>query len=250
MLLPSEVPVLPASRHENLHEVPAPVEKAARAAAAVGHRSLRGDRSLDRFGGERLAQLGFTERAHALLIGQRHDLVPGRHAVEDALRVCDVLVLRDVEPAPQIEDRARHDRGAGAVGARAAPERILQPAEVLLPLLGPLDRLRDEVVDRGPPRPRRELVSDLPRREDAAGSAAGDLEDAGPQFAEHTAERPALRVRGGARGVAAVQRGGAEAERAGMHRLAKEPLHLGQLFGGRLGPLAGGLAHYIAADPE
>ncbi len=65
-----EMAVLPLRRHEHLDEVPAPVEEAARAAAPVGHPAFLGDRPLDRLGGERLAQFGVAERAHALLIGQ------------------------------------------------------------------------------------------------------------------------------------------------------------------------------------
>jgi len=49
----------------------------------------------------------------------------GRHAMEDALRFGDVLVLRDIEAALQVEDRSGHDRGARAVvdlGTSATPE--------------------------------------------------------------------------------------------------------------------------------
>src|SRR5271165_4003167 len=133
-----EVPVLPAGRHEHLHQIPAPVEEAAGAAASVGHRPLLGDAALDRLGGERLADPRVAEGAHALLVRQRHDLVPARHAVENAVRVCYVLVLRNIEPTPQVKDRAGDDRHAGAVAARAALERPLEPFEMLLPLLGPL----------------------------------------------------------------------------------------------------------------
>ena len=49
----------------------------------------------------------------------------GRHAMEDALRFGDVLVLRDIEGALQVEDRSGHDKGARAVvdlGTSATPE--------------------------------------------------------------------------------------------------------------------------------
>jgi hypothetical protein len=36
----------------------------------------------------------------------------------DALRFGDVLVLRDIEAALQVEDRSSHDRGVRAVAAR------------------------------------------------------------------------------------------------------------------------------------
>jgi hypothetical protein len=46
----------------------------------------------------------------------------------------DVLVLRDVEAALQVEDAAGDGREARAVAAGAALERILEPFEVLFAL--------------------------------------------------------------------------------------------------------------------
>jgi hypothetical protein len=47
--------------------------------------------------------------------------------MEDALGIGDVLVLREIEAALQVEDRSGHDRCARAVAARPARERVLQP---------------------------------------------------------------------------------------------------------------------------
>src|SRR5262249_5458621 len=145
-----EPAIAPVLRYEDLHQIPAPIEEAPRAASAISHPALLRDGAFNRFGGEGPAQFRVTERAHALLIGQRHDLVPGRHAMEDALGIGDILVLGDIEAAPQIEDRAGDDRGAGTVAPRPGLERVLKPLQMLLPLVGLRDRLRDEIVDRWP----------------------------------------------------------------------------------------------------
>src|SRR6202023_1938010 len=126
-----EVAVLALRRHEHLDEVPAPVEQAAGTAAPVGHAALLLDLPLDRFGRQSLADLGIAEGGHPLLIGPRHDLVPGRHPAEEALWVRDVLVLRDVKAALQVEDTARDGREARAVAPRAALEPVLEPLQVL-----------------------------------------------------------------------------------------------------------------------
>ena len=203
--------------HEDLHQVPAPVEEAARATAPVGAGPLLRDGALHRLGAQRLADLRIAERAHPLLVRQRHDLVPGRHAGEQAVRIGQVLILRHIEPEPQIEDRPGDDGDAGAVAAGARVERVLQPAQMLLPFLGPFDRLGDEIVDGRATGPGGKVAGHLARRLGAAGSAARDLHDAGPQFAEHIGECQALRVGADAGGIAAAQRRGAEAERAGVH---------------------------------
>jgi hypothetical protein len=119
---------------------------------------------------------------------------------------------------------------------------------VLDPLVGIADRIRHQVVDRRPAGARRQLAGDRARLLGAARRAAGDLEDAGTEFAEHAGERPALGVIGHPGGVAAILWRGREAERAVIHRLAHQFLHLRELFGRRLDPLARGLAHHIAAD--
>ena len=119
---------------------------------------------------------------------------------------------------------------------------------MLLPFLGPLDRLGDEIVDGRATGPRGEVAGHLACRLGAAGSAARDLHDAGPQFAEHIGERQAFRVGADAGGIAAAQRRGAEAQRAGIHGVADQPLHRGEFFGGGLGPFRGCLAHHVAAD--
>src|SRR5579875_3499863 len=245
-----EHPVALVIGHENLHQIPAPVEIAARPAAAVGAGTLLGDRAFDRLGAQRPADGRIAESLHALAIGPRHDRIPGRHPGEDAVRVHDVLVLRDVEPRAQVEDRPGDNRSARTVGARPAVEALLEPAQVLLPLLGSLDGLRNEVVDRRTPAPRRQCAGSAVRGRDPAGSAAADLEDAGAQFAEHAGERQALLVGGGAGRIAAVQRCRAETQRAGMHRLADQLLHRGQFLRRRLRALTGRLAHHIAADPR
>ena len=163
MLLPSRWRFWPFVGHEHLDEVPAPVEQAARAAAPVGHAALLRDRAFDRLGRHRLADFRVAEGAHALLIGQRHDLVPGRHAAEEALGVGDVLVLRHVEAALQVEDRAGDGRQARAVAARAALEPVLEPLQVLDPLVGIADRIRHQVVDRRPAGARRQFAGDRAR---------------------------------------------------------------------------------------
>src|SRR6202007_2020073 len=138
-------------------------------------------------------------------------------------------------------------REARAVATRAALEPVLEPLQVLDPLVGIADRIRHQVVDRRPAGARRQLAGDRPSRLGAARGAAGDLEYAGAEFAEHAGERPALRVIGHPRRVAAILRRGREAERAVMHRLADQPLHRGHFLGGRLA-LGGSLAHHITAD--
>ncbi len=85
-------------------------------------------------------------------------------------------------------------------------ERVLQPAQMLLPLLGPLDRLGDQVVDRRATGPRRKVACHLARRLGAAGGTAGDLHDAGPQFAEHVGKCQALRIGRDTGGIATAQR--------------------------------------------
>src|SRR5216684_4391734 len=117
-----EVAVLSLRGHEHLDEVPAPVEQAAPAAAPVGHPAFLRDRAFDRLGRHRPADFRVAEGAHAVLIRERHDLVPGRHAAEEALGMGDVLVLRHVEAALQVEDRAGDGRQARAVATRAALE--------------------------------------------------------------------------------------------------------------------------------
>ena len=153
-----------------------------------------------------------------------------------------------LRPRSQIEDRAGDGREARAVAARPALEPVFQPLQVLDPFVGVGDRIGDQVVDRRTAGTRRELSGDLTGLLGAARGAAGDLEDAGAEFAEHAGERPALVVVAHSGGVAAILRCGREAERPGMHRLAHQLLHLRELFGGRLDPLARGVAHHIAAD--
>src|SRR5271169_4875436 len=159
----------------------------------------------------------------------------------------DVLVLRHIEAALQVEDRPGNGREARAVAARAALKPVLEPAQMLDPLVGVGDRLRYEVVDRWTAGTRRQLARDLAGRLGAARRAAGDLEHAGAELAEHAGERPALVVVADPGRVATILRRGREAERTVMHRLADQPLHRGHLLGGRL-PLGGRLAHHIAAD--
>ena len=136
-----EVAVLALRRHEDFDEVPAPVEQTARAAAPVGHAPLLLDAALDRLGRHRLADLRVAEGLNAVLVGQRHDLVPGRHAAEETLGMRDVFVLRDVEPALEVEDPAGNGRKARAVAARAALEAVLEPLQMLDPLIGVADRI-------------------------------------------------------------------------------------------------------------
>ena len=119
---------------------------------------------------------------------------------------------------------------------------------MLLPLLGVADRIRHQIVDRRPAGARRQFAGDGAGLLGAARSAAGDLEDAGAEFAEHAGERPALVVITVAGGVAAILRRGAKAERAVIHRLADQPLHRRHFFRGGLDALVGGFAHHIAAD--
>ena len=119
---------------------------------------------------------------------------------------------------------------------------------MLDPLVGVADRVRHQVVDRRPAGARRQFAGDGAGLLGAARSAAGDLEDAGAEFAEHAGERPALVVITVAGGVAAILRRGAKAERAVIHRLADQPLHRRQFFRGGLDALVGGFAHHIAAD--
>src|SRR5438094_10424535 len=116
----------------------------------------------------------------------------------------DVLVLRHVEAALQIEDRAGDGRQARAVTARAALEPVLEPLQVLDPLVGIADRIRHQVVDRRPAGARRQLAGDRARLLGAARRAAGDLEDAGTELAKHAGERPTLGVIGYSGGVAAI----------------------------------------------
>ena len=197
------------------------------------------DRALDRLGRHRLADFRITEGAHAILVRQRHDPVPGGHAAEEALGMGDVLILRHVEPALQVEDRAGDGREGRAVAARAALEPVFEPLQVLDPLVGIADRIRHQVVDRRPAGARRQFARHRARLLGAAGCAAGDLEDAGAEFAEHAGERPALVVITVAGGVAAILWRGAKAERAVIHRLADQPLHRGHFFRGRLDALVG-----------
>src|SRR5439155_6857248 len=141
------------------------------------------------------------------------------HAAEETLGMGDVLVLRAVKAALQVEDTAGNGREARAVAAGAALEPVLEPLQVLDPLVGVADRIRHEVVDRRPAGARRQFARDRARLLGAARCAAGDLEDAGAELAEHAGERPALVVITVARGVAAILRRGAKAERAVIHRL-------------------------------
>jgi hypothetical protein len=53
----------------------------------------------------------------------------------------DVFVLRDVEAALQIKDRAGDGREARAVAAGTALEPVLQPFQVLDPFIGVADRI-------------------------------------------------------------------------------------------------------------
>src|SRR5204862_5923359 len=139
-------------------------------------------------------------------------------------------------------------RQARAVAARAALEPVLEPLQVLDPLVGIADRIRHEVVDRRPAGARRQFARDRARLLGAARCAAGDLEDAGAELAEDAGERPALVVITVAGGVAAILWRGAKAERAVIHRLADQPLHRRNFFRGGLDALVGGFAHHVAAD--
>ncbi len=242
------MPVLPLRGHEHRDEVPAPVEQAARPAAPVGHAALLRDGALDRLGRQCLADFGVAEGAHAVGIGQGHDPVPGRHAAEEALRIGDVLVLRHVEPAFEVEDRAGDGRQARAIAARAALEPVLEPFQVLDPFVRIADRIGHQVVDRRAAGARRQFAGDGAGLLGAPRGAAGDLEDPGAEIAEHAGERPALVVVAMARRVAAVLRRRRKPERAVIHRLANEALHRRQFFVGCLDALARGLAHDIAAN--
>src|SRR5205823_14228203 len=134
-----EVAVLALGGHEHLHEVPAPVEQAADATEPVGHAALLVDRALDRLGRQRLADFRVAEGLDPLAIGPRHDLVPSRHAAEETLGMGNVLVLRDVKAALQVEDAAGNGREARAVAAGTALEPVLEPLQVLDPLAGVAD---------------------------------------------------------------------------------------------------------------
>ena len=52
-----------------------------------------------------------------------------------------------------------------------------------------------------------------------------------PSSPSTSAERQTFRVGAGAGGIAAAQRGGAEAKRAGVHAVAHQPLHGGEFVG-------------------
>src|SRR5262249_46346293 len=201
-------------RHEPCDEGPAPVAPPPRAAAPVGHATLLADRTFHRLGRHRRADFRVAEGAHPVLIGQRHDLVPGRHAAEKALGMRDVLVLWDVEATLQVEDPAGDGRETRAVATGAALKPVLEPLQVLDPFIGVAHRTRHQVVDRWTAGPRRQLASDLTGLLGATRGAAGDLEDPGAEFAEHAGKRPTLIVVGDAGRVAAVLRRRREAERA------------------------------------
>src|SRR5205085_2371105 len=150
--------------------------------------------------------------------------------------------------ALQVEDTAGNGREARAVAAGTALEPVLEPLQVLDPLVGVADRIGHQIVDRRPAGARRQLARHRARLLGAARRAAGDLEDAGAEFAEHAGERPALVVITVAGGIAAILRRGAKAERAVIHRLADQALHRRRFFRRRLDALVGGFAHHIAAD--
>ena len=164
-------------------------------------------------------------------------------------RVRQILILRHIEAEAQVEDRPGDDGDAGAVAAGARLEGILQPAQMLLPLLGLVDRLRNEIIDGRATGPRRKVARQLACRLGAAGGAARDLHDAGPELAQHVGQRQALGIGPGTGGIAASLWGRAEAQRAGIHAVADQPLHRGNFVGRGFGPFRGGLTHHIAADP-
>src|SRR4029077_5628486 len=130
----------------------------------------------------------------------------------------DVLVLRHIEPALQIKDRAGDGREARAVAARPALAPVLEPLQVLDPLVGIADRIRHQVVDRRAAGARRQLAGDRARLLCAAPRAAGPVEDAGAVSADPAGAPPPPGLSGPPGGVAAILWRGREAERTVMHR--------------------------------
>src|SRR5262249_29386951 len=121
---------------------------------------------------------------------------------------------------------------------------------VVLPPVGVLELLGDEVVNGGTARPARHLQGHPARRGNPTGGTATDLEDARAQLSQYTAQNPALPIWGGPCRVPPPRRGRAESERASQHAFADQTLHGLDLLRRGLSPLRGCLTHDIAPDPR
>src|SRR5262249_5030243 len=181
--------------------------------------------ALHRLGTHRLAGRRVAQGLHALPIWPGHDRVPGRHTVEYAMRVDQVLVLRDIQPQPEVEDRPSGDGDAGAIRSGTRLEGLFEPVQVVLPPVGVLELLRHEVVNGRAARPARHLLGYPARCGDSPRGAATDLEDARAQFSQHTPQGPALSIWGNPCRVSPACWGRAEPERAGPHAVADQLLH-------------------------
>src|SRR5262249_6711023 len=135
-------------------------------------------------------------------------------------RVNQVLVLRHIQPKPQVKDRPGRDRDAGAIRSGTRLEGLFQLVQVFLPSIGVLKLLGHEVVNGGATRPAREFPRHPVRRRGPPGGTATHLEDTSAQFTQDTAKSPAFSTRGGPSGVSPALRSRAEPERASPHAVA------------------------------
>src|SRR5262245_37915282 len=166
------------------------------------------------------------------------------------MRVDQVLVLRDIQPQPEVEDWSGGDGDAGAIRSGTRLEGLFEPVQVFLPPVGVLDLLRYEVVNGRAARPARHLLGHPARRGDSPRGTATDLEDARAQLSQHTPQGPALSIWGDTSGVSSARRGRAEPERARPHAVADQLLHGSEFLRRGLSPLRGGLTHDIATNPR
>ena len=111
-----ELPVPPLLSHEDLDQVPAPVEESPRITPAIRPRRLLGNGALHRLCAQRPAGLSVPEGPDPFLIRLGHGRVPGGHAREHDMRADQVFVLGNIQPQPQVADRPSSDGYAGAIG--------------------------------------------------------------------------------------------------------------------------------------
>ena len=198
----------------------------------------RADLELDRLVVELFAHLRVGIGLQLLLGRGQADRVPDRHAAE-GLGVAHREIVGDAV-------RRAHRVGADALGGRR-----VDLLHLLLPLAGPAHRLAEIVVDDGAAG---RLAEAAHQRVLHLGAvAAARLDDAGAELAQHVAEREDLLLVGPDRRdvdalrveMALVARH-RKAERAGLHAVAHEALHLLDFVIGR-GALLAVVAHHVIA---
>src|SRR3989442_981044 len=82
-----------------------------------------------------------------------------------------------IMPCPQVKDRPRGGRETRGVGPDSSLERCCEEVQVLLPLVGLIELLRQQIVDGRTPSPAGQLLGNHRRPTEAPRGTTPHLED-------------------------------------------------------------------------